>query len=98
MQPIAPGISGASDPHAVDCRRQLRSKLVLAGLGPVAVARGRAGREERVEVGLLETNAAAPDSKRWHLAPVNPIPYGLLVDLQQFGVLSDGQEWTIHYR
>jgi hypothetical protein len=56
--------------------------------------RGRAGLEERVEVGLADTHPALSDPDCAELAAVYPVPNGLLVDLQGRGNLVHRQKFV----
>lgn len=47
-----------------------------------------------VEVRAPDPDSARTDTDRWQLAPVDPVPDRLLVDLEQIGDLLDGQEFV----
>ena len=52
----------------------------------------RAGRNEGVKIGSSDSDAPRSDSHRWQLTAVDPIPYRLGVELEQFSDIVDRAE------
>jgi hypothetical protein len=86
--PVASAIAAPNVAHAV----KEPSSTSSAGI----LALSRAGGDERVEIRLANPNPPFSDANCREIAGVDPVAHRLLVELEQLGDLSDGQELIWH--